>query len=55
MLYADDMVLLATSARGRQAQLQELEAHSQENSLTVNLTKTKAMLLAGAHSEAAAL
>jgi hypothetical protein len=55
VLYADDMVLLSTSARGLQAQLQELEAYSQENSLTVNLTKTKAMLLAGARSEAAAL
>ena len=47
--YADDCVLLATSAAGLQAQLRLLESYCQEWGLTVNLTKTswstKAMLL----------
>jgi hypothetical protein len=53
--YADDCVLLATSAAGLQAQLQLLESYCQQWGLTVNLSKTKAMLLAGAKDEAEAL
>ena len=39
MLYADDMALLATMAAGL------LEAYCAEQGLTVNLGKTKVMLL----------
>lgn len=55
LLYADDMALLATTARGLQAQLRLLEAYCAERGLTVNLVKTKVMLLAGADSEEEAL
>ena len=51
LMYADDMALLATSAAGLQAQLRLLEAYCAERGLTVNLVKTKVMLLAGADSE----
>ena len=55
LLYADDMALLATSAAGLQQQLRLLERYSAERGLTVNLTKTEVMLLAGADSEEGAL
>jgi hypothetical protein len=55
VLYADDMALLATSASGLQAQLRELEAYCRDNSLTVNIKKTKVMLLSGAASEDVAM
>ena len=55
LLYADDCCLQATSASGLQAQLRELEAYCLENGLTVNVTKTKVTLLAGATSEATTL
>lgn len=49
------MALLATTARGLQAQLRLLEAYCAERGLTVNLVKTKVMLLAGADGETEAL
>ena len=55
LLYADDMALLATSAAGLQRQLDLLQRYCAERGLTVNLKKTKAMLLAGADSEEAAM
>ena len=55
LFFADDCALLATTAAGLQAQLRELEAYCRENGLTVNVKKTKVMLLAGATSEEAAL
>ena len=53
--YADDCALLSTTPAGLQAQLRLLESYCQRWGLTVNLTKTKAMLLAGAASEQEAL
>ena len=50
LLYADDMVLLATSPAGLQQQLSVLEQYCDERGLTVNVMKTKVMLLAGAGS-----
>lgn len=55
LLYADDLALLATSAAGLQAQLDILERFCKRLGLTVNLVKTKVMLLAGEHSSQAAL
>ena len=55
LLYADDMALLATSAAGLQQQLLLLEQYCEERGLTVNMEKTKAMLLVGADDEASAL
>ena len=55
LLYADDMALLATSAAGLQQQLQLLAAYCAERGLTVNLAKTKAMLLSGAATAEEAL
>jgi hypothetical protein len=55
LLYADDMALLATIAAGLQQQLRLLEQYSAERGLTVNLTKTEVMVLAGADSEEGAL
>ena len=55
LMYADDMVLLATSAAGLQRQLRLLEQYSAERGLTVNLTKTEVMVLAGAATEEGAL
>jgi hypothetical protein len=55
LLYADDMVLLATSAEGLQAQLDLLQQYCQQWGLTVNTVKTKLMLLSGCHKEQAAL
>jgi hypothetical protein len=55
LLYADDMALLATSHAGLQHQLQILEGYCAERGLTVNLVKTKVVLLAGAASPEAAL
>ena len=55
LLYADDMALLATSAAGLQAQLRLLEAYCQEWGLTVNVTKTKIVLLAGGSSATEAM
>ena len=55
LLYADDMALLATTAAGLQHQLRLLEAYCAEQGLTVNLGKTKVMLLSGEEQEAKAL
>ena len=52
LAYADDLALLATSAGGLQRQLDLLQQYFSDRGLTVNLTKTKVMLLAGADSEA---
>ena len=41
LLYADDLVLLATSAEGLQKQLDALQAYSDSWGLTVNAGKTK--------------
>ncbi len=48
LLYADDMVLLATSAAGLQQQLRLLEAYCAERGLAVNIDKTRVMLPSGA-------
>ena len=55
LLYADDLALLATTAAGLQAQLAVLEAFCQQRALTVNLVKTKVMLLAGHKDSSAAV
>lgn len=46
LLYADDLVLLTTGAAGLQVQLVVLETFCQRLGLTLNLVKTKVMLLA---------
>jgi hypothetical protein len=55
LLYADDMVLLATSAAGLQRQLNLLQQYCQQWGLTVNTVKTKLMVLSGARTQQAAL
>jgi hypothetical protein len=55
LLYADDMALLATSAAGLQQQLHLLEQFCTDRGLTVNLKKTKVMMLSGAADEADAM
>ena len=55
LMYADDMALLATSAQGLQRQLRILETYCTERGLTVNIKKTKAMLLSGARDPEKAL
>ena len=55
LMYADDMALLATSPSGLQQQLLLLEQYCAERGLTVNVTKTKVMLLAGEGEERAAM
>ena len=45
------MVLLATSAAGLQQQLDVLQQYCQQWGLTVNLLKTKLMLLSGARTQ----
>ena len=54
LLYADDMVLLATSAAGLQRQLDLLQHYCSGNGLTVNTVKTKLMLLSGQRRQGAA-
>ena len=54
LLYADDMVLLATSAEGLQRQLDLLQQFCQQWGLTVNTVKTKLMLLSGQRTQQAA-
>ncbi len=51
LLYADDMVLLATSAAGLQAQLGVLARYCERWDIVVNITKTKVLLLAGARQQ----
>ncbi|PSC73200.1 magnesium chelatase subunit of protochlorophyllide reductase isoform A [Micractinium conductrix] len=55
LLYADDMALLATTANGLQQQLWLLEQYCAERGLTVNVVKTKVMLLSGAADEKTAM
>ncbi len=50
LMYADDMALLATSSAGLQRQLAILQQFCAERGLTVNLDKTRLVLLAGAAS-----
>ena len=45
LLYADDLVLMATSAAWLQAQLDKLEAFASAWGLTVNAGKTKVMVV----------
>ena len=54
LLYADDMVLLATSAAGLQRQLNLLQQYCRQWGLTVNIDKTKLMLLSGRRTQHAA-
>ena len=54
LLYADDMVLLATSAAGLQRQLDLLQQYCRQWGLTVNIDKTKLMLLSGRRTQHAA-
>ena len=54
LLYADDMVLLATSASGLQRQLNLLQQYCRQWGLTVNIDKTKLMLLSGRRTQHAA-
>ena len=54
LLYADDMVLLATSAVGLQRQLNLLQQYCRQWGLTVNIDKTKLMLLSGRRTQHAA-
>ena len=55
LMYADDMALLATTANGLQQQLRILEQYCAERGLTVNVVKTKVMLLSGAADEQTAM
>ena len=41
LLYADDLILISTSAAGLQRQLDALQGFCEQRQLTVNLTKTK--------------
>ena len=54
LLYADDMVLLATSADGLQRQLNLLQRYCQQWGLTVITVKTKLLLLSGQRTQQAA-
>lgn len=54
LLYADDLALLATSATGLQAQLDQLEAYAANWGLTINANKTKVMVVGNKRSSRAA-
>ena len=54
LLFADDMVLLATSAAGLQRQLNLLQQYCRQWGLTVYIDKTKLMLLSGRRTQHAA-
>lgn len=45
LLFADDMLLMATSAAGLQAQLHYLQTYCDAKKLTVNIAKTQVMIL----------
>ena len=55
LLYADDMVLLATSAAGLRRQLGMLQQYCQRWGLTVNTVKTELLLLSGERTQQAAV
>lgn len=55
LLYADDLALVATSAAGLQAQLDLLHDYCARWKLTVNISKTKVVLLSGARGAAASV
>ena len=44
LLYADDLALVATSARRLQSQLDLLHAYADTRGLTINIDKTKAVI-----------
>ena len=44
LLYADDLILMSESASGLQEQLDALASFCEQRQLTVNLSKTKAVL-----------
>ena len=44
LMYADDLALVATSAKGLQSQLDILHAYADTWGLTVNIDKTKAVI-----------
>ena len=45
LLYADDLILMSTSAAGLQKQLDALASFCDQRQLTVNLSKTKVVVL----------
>lgn len=47
MAYADDLVILATSLEAVRRQLERLAEWAEQESMSVNVAKTKAMALAG--------
>ena len=51
LLYADDLILISTSAAGLQRQLDALQGFCQQRQLTVNLTKTKVVVFEASKSE----
>ena len=51
LLYAHDMVLLATSAAGLQRQLNLLQCYCRQWGLTLNIVKTKLLLLSGQETQ----
>ena len=55
LVYADDMVLLATSAAWLQRQLGMLQQYCQRWGLTVNTVKTELLLLSGERTQQAAV
>ena len=55
LLYADDLVLMSTSAAGLQKQLDALASFSDQRQLTVNLSKTKVVVFEARHSHVADL
>jgi hypothetical protein len=51
LLYADDLALVSTSAKGLQAQLDVLQAYATKWRLTVNIGKTKAVIFSARKSQ----
>ena len=50
LLYADDLILMSTTAAGLQKQLDALASFCDQRHLTVNLSKTKIMIFEAWHS-----
>ena len=51
LLYADDLILISTSAAGLQRQLDALQGFCEQRQLTVNLTKAKVVVFEASKSE----
>ena len=51
LLYADDLILMSTSAAGLQKQLHALASFCEQRQLTVNLSKTKIVVFESKQSE----